>query len=594
MVLKRCKVIAAAVVCLHCGGSSNHATSGGKDGGPDATTEGGTDSGRSGSADSGRSGDAGVDSSADARAGMDAWTAPDVGVPVEAGSPGQVDITFVVTASVNVKAISPYIYGVNDGAKLAATHATIVRTGGNRLTAYNWENNASNAGSDYMFENDDYMCSTATCVPTSATPGAYVKAIVDQAALANAAALITVPIVDYVAADKNPPGDVRGSGSNYLQTRFKQNKAAKGAPFVYPPDTTDAFVYQDEMVSWLTKTADPTATILFQLDNEPDLWSSTHAEIHPVAVTYAELAQRDVEYATAIKAVVPTALVVGPVNYGWEGYVSLQSATDSQADGDFITWWLGQMKAAEATAGKRVVDDLDLHWYPEATGGGTRIIDDGTAALEVAAREQAPRSLWDMTYTETSWIAQTSTNGPIYLIPREMQKIAQTYPGTNLSLSEWNYGGGTDISGAIASADVLGIFGSYGVFMAMMWPLNGTESFTYAAFDAYRNYDGNGAAFGDTSVGATTSDVPNSSIYASLQSADPSRLVLVAINKATTDKVAGIQIDHSTVYTKASVYTVTAAGGPMPVAGAGITSVATNAFKYTMPAQSVSVIVPSP
>jgi O-glycosyl hydrolase len=130
--------------------------------------------------------------------------------------------------------------------------------------------------------------------------------------------------------------------------------------------------------------------------------------------------------------------------------------------------------------------------------------------------------------------------------------------------------------------------------MAMMWPLNGTESFTYAAFDAYRNYDGNGAAFGDTSVGATTTDVPNSSVYASLQSADQSKLVLVAINTATTDKVAGIQIDHSTVYTKANVYTITAAGGPMPVAGAALSSVATNAFKYTMPAQSVSVLVPSP
>src|ERR1019366_5993457 len=218
------------------------------------------------------------------------------------------------------------------------------------------------------------------------------------------------------------------------------------------------------MVSWLTKAADPTATILFQLDNEPDLWSSTHAEVHPVAVTYAELAQRDIEYAKAIKAVVPGAKVVGPVNYGWAGYVNLQSATDSSADGDFITWWLGQMKAAETSAGKRVVDDLDLHWYPEATGGGARITDDGTGAAEVAAREQAPRSLWDMTYTETSWITQSSTNGPITLIPREMQKIAQTYPGTKLSFSEWNYGGGTDISGAIASADVLGIFGSYGVF----------------------------------------------------------------------------------------------------------------------------------
>src|SRR5581483_3532085 len=138
------------------------------------------------------------------------------------------------------------------------------------------------------------------------------------------------------------------------------------------------------------------------------------------------------------------------------------------------------------------------------------------------------------------------------------------------------------------------IFGVYGVDSAMLWPLNGDESFTYAAFQAYRSYDGKGAAFGDVSCEATTTDVPDSSVYGSITSGDASKLVIVAINKATTTKVAGVVIEHSTVYTKAAVYTVTAAGGAMPVAAPGITSVATNAFRYTMPAQSISVIVPTP
>jgi hypothetical protein len=569
-----------AFASLHC------SSSGGGGGGAGETAEaGGGGEGRAHpDGGAGPTGDAG---------GGDAWSAPDVGAPVEAGSPGQVDITLEVHASQGAHAISPYVYGVNDGTKAAAAHATVVRSGGNRLTAYNWENNASNAGSDYQYENDDYMCSNVKCVPTNDTAGAYLKAVVDGAKAAGAAALITVPIVDYVSADKSPGGDVRSSGANYLSTRFDKNNAAKGSAFAYPPDTSDGNVYEDEMVSWLLG-AEPGVAIRWQLDNEPDLWSSTHAEVHPAPVTYAELAQRNIAYATAIKKVDPTAHVIGPVNYGWAGYVNLQGATDSQADGDFLTWWLDQMKAAEATAGKRVVDGLDLHWYPEATGGGARIVDDGTSAAEVAAREQAPRSLWDSTYTETSWITQDSTHGPINLIPSVMARIAAHYPGTALSFTEWNYGGGTDISGGIATADVLGIFGVYGVDMAMMWPMNGDEAFAYAAFDAFRSYDGQGGAFGDTSVTATTTDVPDSSVYASLQSADASKLVVVAINKATTPKVAGVVIDHATVYTKASVYTLTAAGGAKLVAGAGLTSTATNAFRYTMPAQSVSVIVPAP
>jgi hypothetical protein len=526
----------------------------------------------------------------------DAWMAPDVGTIVEAGSPGAVDITFNVSAAEKVQPISPYVYGVNDASRATAVHATIVRIGGNRLTAYNWENNASNSGSDdgNAFENDDYLCAAAaTCAPNDDAPGAYLAAIVGPAAAAGAAVLVTVPIVDYVSADKSPSGDVRQS-ADYLTTRFKQNKPAKGAAFVDPPDTSDAFVYQDEMVHWLTTVGAPSATLRFQLDNEPDLWTSTHAEVHPLPVTYAEIAKRNIDYATAIKNVVPAAHVVGPVNYGWEGLVNLQSATDSATDGDFITWWLKTLQAAETTAGKRLVDGLDLHWYPEATGGGVRITDDGTSAAEVAAREQAPRSLWDTTYTETSWIAQTSTNGPIYLIPREQKLIADNYPGTKLSFSEWNYGGGTDISGAIASADVLGIFGAYGVDMAMMWPMNGDDAFTYAAYDAYRNYDGQGAAFGDTSVSATTTDVPDSSVYASVQSTDATKLVIVAINKATSSKVAGIVIAHSTQYVTAKVYTITAAGGAAVAPASGLTAVGTNAFRYTMPAQSVSVLVPAP
>jgi hypothetical protein len=566
-----------AALSVRCGNADSGPSSGG---GADAATA--SDAAAASDVTGGRPVDAATDK----------WMAPEVGPPVDAGDPGQVDVTFDVHSDQGVHAISPYIYGVNDGSQLAASHATIVRTGGNRLTAFNWENNASNAGSDYMFENDDFLCGNSQCQPNNDAPGAYLKAVVDQASAAGAATLVTVPIVDYVAADKNPGGDVRNSGADYLTTRFKQNVAAKGAAFAYPPDTTDAFVYQDEMAHWLTQT-EGSATLRWQLDNEPDLWSATHAEVHPNAVTYAELAQRDVQYATALKAATPNVEVWGPVNYGWGGYTSLQNAPDSQADGDFLTWWLAQMNAAEQAAGKRLIDGLDLHWYPEATGDGNRITDGGTSPGEVAAREQAPRSLWDPTYTENSWITQYSTMGPIELLPLVMGKIAANYPGTKLSFSEWNYGAGGDISGAIATADVLGIFGAYGVDMAMLWP-GSDESFTYASFAAYRDYDGQGGAFGDTSVAATTSDVPDSSVYASLSSMDTSRLVIVAINKATTAKVAGVRVYHPTTYTKADVYALTAAGGAKLVQGAQISSVATNAFRYTMPAQSVSVLVPAP
>lgn len=53
-------------------------------------------------------------------------------------------------------AISPTIYGSNVDMGLNAL--TLRRLGGNRMTGYNWETNASNAGSDWNHQSDNYMC----------------------------------------------------------------------------------------------------------------------------------------------------------------------------------------------------------------------------------------------------------------------------------------------------------------------------------------------------------------------------------------------------------------------------------------------------
>jgi hypothetical protein len=108
---------------------------------------------------------------------------------------------------------------------------------------------------------------------------------------------------------------------------------------------------------------------------------------------------------------------------------------------------------------------------------GCRITEEDTDAGVVAARKQAPRSLWDLAYTENSWIAQFSTNGPIRLLPRLEDKIAANYPGTKLSITEYNYGGANHISGGIAQADALGVFGREGLFAATLWRLVAQQQF---------------------------------------------------------------------------------------------------------------------
>jgi hypothetical protein len=495
-------------------------------------------------------------------------------------------VTFTIDPTQNLQPISRYIYGVNQSLSGAYSNDTLTRMGGNRLTAYNWVNNASNAGSDFNFQNDNFLGG-------GNTPGGAVIPTIQDASAHNAAALLTIPINGFVAADENGGGDVRNSGPNYLQTRFRQEMPQKGAPFTLTPDPNNPVVYQDEFVNWVKTEfpyvlTDPNRPVFFDLDNEPDLWSSTHAEVHPAATTYAELVQKTIAYATAIKAVMPGTQVFGPVSYGWQGFVNLQNAPDANGR-DFLSFFLQQMQQADTAAGHRLVDVMDLHWYPEATGGGVRITGQDTTPAVVAARLQAPRSLWDPTYTETSWITQFSTQGPIDLLPRLQSKINANDPGMKLSISEYNYGGGADISGGIAEADVLGIFGRSGVFAASEWPLASPEPFIGGAFQMYRNFDGHNGTFGNTSVSAQTSDTTNSSVYASIDSANPNVMTLVALNKSSQSVTSVFQLNHVAAGATVDIYQLTA-GSSTPQFVGRVTVTDPNNFTYTMPGMSVTTL----
>ena len=152
----------------------------------------------------------------------------------------------MTVSNVNTHPISPFIYGTNfqgdpnswDG---ESRNLTLARFGGNRLTTYNWENNASNAGSDWQQQNDGYLGG-------GDTPAGAVIDRIRIAHNADAAALVTVPIQGYVAEDKRGDGDVTHS-PDYLNTRFERTLPQKGSSFSSAPDQNDGVVYQDEFVS---------------------------------------------------------------------------------------------------------------------------------------------------------------------------------------------------------------------------------------------------------------------------------------------------------------------------------------------------------
>jgi hypothetical protein len=524
------------------------------------------------------------------------WSAPKVAEaalalePVDAGP-----LEIAIDPAKTIGSISPYVYGINSQ-EANDTGVTVRRMGGNRQTTYNWEINASNAGNDYKHQSDDWSC-TVLGYRNCNEPAAQFLDFAGENRRLGAETLATVPLVDYVAADKKLAVSEQEKAPS---KRWNRSVPHKNGPYASAPDLGDGVVYEDEFVDYLVRNlgrADQKGIKFYSLDNEPSLWPSTHPRIHPDKTTYREMVTRTEALASAITTIDPTAVVLGGVMYGWPAYLTLQDAPDSREFNarydTYVDFFLSSMKELERKYHRRLVHVLDLHWYPEVRGT-KRITEDDESPKTVDARLQAPRAFWDPTYREKSWI-DDAWGKPIRLFPWLFEKVAKQYPGTKISMTEYNFGGGNHISGGLAQADALGVFGREGVYLANYWG-NGAgvgplPAYVAAAYELYRNYDGKGGTYGDTAVAVKVPDVTKASVFASTDSRKPGRLTVLVINKDQRAKYLGtIAIQGSAKYKVAHVYRL---GRDAPkVAGLEPNVVIQdNRLKYDLPPLSATLFV---
>lgn len=516
------------------------------------------------------------------------------------------DVTITIDPT-KTKPISPYIYGINfyNGVAGAPPLLTFDRAGGNRWTAFNWETNASNAGSDYVYNNDNYLSSSN--VPAEAVRG-FIAA--DQAK--GAASLVTFQLQGLVSADENGPVSVTNPPD---LTRFKtvvdKKSTVTNAPFTITPTTTDANVYLDEFLWALDQKftgmgifgGNPAHPTFLSLDNEPELWNSTHLEVQGHnPVTSDTYITKTISLSQALKDQFPNVVIFGPVHYGFQGIYNWQgelTATPSGANW-FPDKYLQALKTASTAYGRPLVDVYDFHWYAEVYDvSGTRILNlNGTtlADAQVQLIVQSPRNLWDPTFKDDNnsnpWIYNELGQTPINILGRLQAKINAENPGMKIAITEYENGGWNHIAGTIAEADNLGIFGSQGVFAANFWPPGGTYSYALAGFRAFRGFDGASANFGDVSLPSASSDVRSLVVYASLDSTAPGRVVFVAINRSNSSKVTAI--NGQSLSGTAHLYQMTASSAqgqnPVQPVSIGTMAVASSSLTITLPALSVTTI----
>ena len=520
-------------------------------------------------------------------------------IPTSAQNPS---VTVNVDANANRRPINPNVYGVAHAttAQLNDLNGPLNRNGGNNTTRYNWQLNADNRGNDWYYQ---------SIADASSTAGERGDSVIAGARAAGAKAMLTIPTIQWVA--KVGPGRSKlasfsiakyGSqtGNDWQWFPDAGNGVRTNGQFLTGNDPNDANVlssapFQRGWVQHLVGRWGTNANgglRYYILDNEPSIWHATHRDVHPTGATMDEVRDRMIEYGTMIKSVDPTALVVGPEEWGWSGYLfsgfdqqygsihgwSFLPDRSNHGGADYLPWLLDQLRRNDTATGLRTLDIFTVHYYPQ----NNEFSDDVSTATQLR-RNRSTRSLWDPAYIDESWI-----NDRVQLIPRLRNWVNTYYPDTAIGITEYNWGAEHHINGATAQADIWGIFGREGLDMGARWATPASSTPTYKAMKMYRNYDGNKSTFGDTSVAAT---VPNPDVvaaFAGQRSADGALTVMVISKHLSGNTPVTINLANVSHRGTTQVWQLTAANTIQRLADVNFSG---DSVSVTLPAQSITLFV---
>jgi hypothetical protein len=380
-----------------------------------------------------------------------------------------VDVGTPTNANESPHTISPYVYGMNgyvlDPASEKTANPGIVRWGGDDTSRYNYQNNMTNAASDYYFEN---FIGGGGQFP-NATGNTNFTQFVQSIDAAGSAALGTVPVNGWVANNteyacsftqsqfpdqeqfENGYGvltsgaDLNGSSGTSASQIPDITSFAEPPPSITGTTTPAPGSSSSTLKTWANATwsggwvnslvTNPSygnggsgmGVAIWDLDNEPTWWDAVHRDVHPSPFTYDEATDNGIGTALAIKTADPTALVSGPVIDNWWAYFyskkDIESGwnsgspcyqpwsdpIDRKAHGGvpMIQYYLQQFNSYSQQYGIRLLDYVDIHGYfaPDYPAGSGNSVAFTTAGdtQEQETRMNATRVFWDSTYTDPNY-----------------------------------------------------------------------------------------------------------------------------------------------------------------------------------------------
>ncbi len=386
------------------------------------------------------------------------------------------DVTITVDANLNKRAVSPYIYGLNNsydkpaqfykdaGVRLSRMNQ------GNNATKYNWRKKITSHPDWYnnVYAND---WDTKSLNASKNNPEMQV--------------MWAFQLLGRVASNTaHNFNDWNYNKSQWWQG-VNQNLAGGGQPNTAKPDGKalvegDVNLYTEE---W---PADSTVGILkhwfgqgglslnkeqflyWNMDNESDIWNGTHDDVMKNGqILSSAFMDKYIEVAKKAKALFPGIKLCGPVTTSeWQWFKWGNEGIT--INGKYYCWleyFVKRCADEEKASGIRVLDVFDIHHYPYCP-----TVNDAL---------QNHRAFYDKTYIYPGANGVKTINGgwdtsqnKVYIFQRMNEWLDKHFGaghGITLGLSEWSTGSDDPNVASVVYASHLGLFANNGVECFTPW-----------------------------------------------------------------------------------------------------------------------------
>ena len=287
----------------------------------------------------------------------------------------QIQIT--VNPTQEIKEISPYIYGRNNSLSddpksidkpswqlYKDAGVTFFReSGGNNSTKYNWRKKLTSHPDWYnnVYAHDwDYAAQSL------------------QANMPDAKGMWAFQLLGYAAKTNAYNFNDWGYNQSQWWQGVNNNWCGGGGPGIgngnpnlylepWAADSTVAILSQ-----WFDKLGlNKSQFQYWNMDNEPECWTSTHDDIMPNAIPAEDYIQRYVAVATKARTMFPDIKIVGPVFTNEWFWYNWQNGTvpDPQNPAKKYSWveyFIKRIAEEQQRTKLRLLDVLDFHFYPDA------------------------------------------------------------------------------------------------------------------------------------------------------------------------------------------------------------------------------------